>query len=153
MRHLQICIWDLKDPSTPYSPGGRSTRLDEITSLSWNSVAPQILASSSSTGYTVVWDLRGKREVVALTYSGTAGPMQSSRRGQSAVAWHPDNVRYSTFIQFLDLSLTQLTFQSTRLVTASEDDASPIIMLWDLRNARAPEKVERPTWCLSVINS
>jgi hypothetical protein len=31
--------------------------------------------------------------------------------------------------------------QSTRLVTASEDDASPIIMLWDLRNARAPEKV------------
>lgn len=32
-------------------------------------------------------------------------------------------------------------FQSTRLITASEDDASPIIMLWDLRNARAPEKV------------
>ena len=31
--------------------------------------------------------------------------------------------------------------QSTRLVTASEDDVSPIIMLWDLRNARAPEKV------------
>ena len=31
--------------------------------------------------------------------------------------------------------------QSTRLVTASEDDVSPVIMLWDLRNARAPEKV------------
>jgi protein transport protein SEC31 len=28
-----------------------------------------------------------------------------------------------------------------RLVTASEDDSSPIIMVWDLRNARAPEKV------------
>jgi hypothetical protein len=26
-------------------------------------------------------------------------------------------------------------------VTASEDDSSPIIMVWDLRNARAPEKV------------
>ena len=25
--------------------------------------------------------------------------------------------------------------------TASEDDSSPIIMVWDLRNARAPEKV------------
>jgi WD40 repeat protein len=27
------------------------------------------------------------------------------------------------------------------LITASEDDASPVIMLWDLRNARAPEKI------------
>ena len=31
--------------------------------------------------------------------------------------------------------------QSTRLVTASEDDVSPVILLWDLRNARAPENV------------
>ena len=35
--------------------------------------------------------------------------------------------------------------QSTRLVTASEDDASPVIMSWDLRNARAPEKVSQST--------
>jgi hypothetical protein len=34
--------------------------------------------------------------------------------------------------------------QATRVITASEDDSSPIIMVWDLRNARAPEKV-----CLS----
>lgn len=31
--------------------------------------------------------------------------------------------------------------QATRLVTSSEDDTSPVIMVWDLRNARAPEKV------------
>lgn len=31
--------------------------------------------------------------------------------------------------------------QATRLVTSSEDDTSPIIMVWDLRNARAPEKI------------
>ncbi|KAG8835102.1 protein transport protein S31 [Serendipita sp. 399] len=116
----QIFIWDLKDLTSPYSPGSRSSRLDEITALSWNTGVQQILATASSTGFTVVWDLRGKREVVALSYSAGGGPMQSSRRGQSAVAWHPNN--------------------STRLITASEDDASPIIMLWDLRNARAPEK-------------
>jgi len=29
-----------------------------------------VLAGSSSTGYTVVWDLRGKQEVVALAYGG-----------------------------------------------------------------------------------
>ncbi|KZT33889.1 hypothetical protein SISSUDRAFT_1053654 [Sistotremastrum suecicum HHB10207 ss-3] len=121
----EVYIWDLKDPSKPYSPGTRSSKLDEITALNWNAQVPHILATSSSTGYTVVWDLRGKREVVALAYSG-AGAGQGlggsgGRRGMSDVVWHPEN--------------------ATRLVTSSEDDASPVIMLWDLRNARAPEKV------------
>lgn len=40
--------------------------------------------------------------------------------------------------------------KATRLVTASEDDTSPIIMVWDLRNARAPEKVR--TYILSHID-
>ncbi|TFY55456.1 hypothetical protein EVG20_g9311, partial [Dentipellis fragilis] len=126
----EIYIWDLKDPSKPYSPGTRSSKLDDITALSWNNQVPHVLATSSSTGYTVVWDLRGKREVVALAYGGGAGTLAGNiqgsmaiggRRGMSDVAWHPDN--------------------ATRLVTSSEDDASPVIMVWDLRNARAPEKI------------
>ncbi|KAL0571826.1 protein transport protein S31 [Marasmius crinis-equi] len=131
----EVYIWDLKDPSKPYTPtpGARSTKLDEITSVAWNQQVQYVLAGASSTGYTVVWDLRGKREVVALAYGGGAGTLagQSNvagngmaaggRRGMSAIAWHPDN--------------------ATRLVTASEDDSSPIIMVWDLRNARAPEKI------------
>ena len=110
--------------------------MDEITSLAWNAQVPHVLATSSSSGYTVVWDLKGKREVVALQYGGGAGTAGGSlgglngmggalaaggRRGMSAVAWHPDT--------------------PTRLITASEDDTSPIIMLWDLRNSRAPEKI------------
>ncbi|KAI0316845.1 hypothetical protein OF83DRAFT_1172526 [Amylostereum chailletii] len=127
----EIYIWDLKDPSKPYSPGARSSKLDEITALAWNNQVPHVLSTSSSTGYTVVWDLRGKREVVALAYGGGAGTIAGSmqgngmavggRRGMSDVAWHPEN--------------------ATRLVTSSEDDASPVIMVWDLRNARAPEKI------------
>ncbi|EMD34634.1 hypothetical protein CERSUDRAFT_116810 [Gelatoporia subvermispora B] len=130
----EIYIWDLKDPSKPYSPGTRSTKLDEITALAWNHHVQYALAASSSTGYTVVWDLRGKREVAALAYGGGAGTLAGGmqgygaagmhvggRRGMSDVAWHPDN--------------------ATRLVTSSEDDTSPIIMVWDLRNARAPEKI------------
>ena len=102
--HIQIYIWDLKDPSKPYSPGTRSTKLDEITSLAWNHHVQYALAASSSTGYTVVWDLRGKREVAALAYGGGAGTQAGlqgfgaglavgGRRGMSDVAWHPDNVR------------------------------------------------------------
>ncbi|KAK0496701.1 Hsp90 protein-domain-containing protein [Armillaria luteobubalina] len=34
----EVCIWDLKDPTKPYAPtpGSRSTKLDEITSVAWN---------------------------------------------------------------------------------------------------------------------
>ncbi|KAB5591449.1 hypothetical protein CTheo_5094 [Ceratobasidium theobromae] len=119
----ELYIWDLKNPSTPYTPGARSQRLDGISALAWNAQVAHILASSSMSGYTVVWDLRGKREVVALQYGAGGGPAAGTAlgRGMSDVAWHPDN--------------------ATRLITASEDDASPVIMLWDLRNARAPEKI------------
>ncbi|KAF9527633.1 hypothetical protein CPB83DRAFT_815128 [Crepidotus variabilis] len=130
----EVYIWDLKDPSKPYSPtpGQKSTKLDEITSVAWNQQVQYVLAGASSSGYTVVWDLRGKREVVALAYGGGAGTLAGQtgaglgmavggRRGMSDIAWHPDN--------------------ATRVVTASEDDSSPIIMVWDLRNARAPEKI------------
>ena len=51
--------------------------------------------SPRSTGYTVIWDLRNKREVVALAYGG-AGQVGiiggSGREGMSDVAWHPDNM-------------------------------------------------------------
>ncbi|KAJ7048617.1 hypothetical protein C8F01DRAFT_1266962 [Mycena amicta] len=114
----EVYIWDLlNSPSKPLAPtpGARSTKLDEMTAVAWNRQVQYVLAGASSTGNTVVWDLRGKREVVTLAYgAGGAG-------GMSDIKWHPDN--------------------ATRLVTSLEDDQSPIIMLWDLRNARAPEKI------------
>lgn len=72
-----------------------------------------MLAGASSTGYTVVWDLRGKREVVALAYGGGAGTLAGQgstgtglavggRRGMSDIAWHPDNVRLIfTYVQWI----------------------------------------------------
>ncbi|KAI6004420.1 hypothetical protein F5J12DRAFT_836728 [Pisolithus orientalis] len=128
----EIYIWDLNDPSKPYSPtpGSRSKKVDEITCVTWNQHVQSILAGASSTGYTVVWDLRQNRELVALAYGGGTGTLGGAvgsamavggRRGMSAIAWHPD--------------------VATRLVTASEDDISPVVMVWDLRNARAPEKI------------
>ena len=110
----EVYIWDLKGPSKPYSPtpGQRSTKLDEITSVAWNQQVQYVLAGASSTGYTVVWDLRGKREVVALAYGGGAGTLAGlqgngagmavgGRRGMSDIAWHPDNVSYRCVRPFL----------------------------------------------------
>jgi protein transport protein SEC31 len=101
----EIYVWDLKDPSKPYQPGARSSKLDEVTALSWNHQVAHVLGTSSSSGYTIVWDLRGKREVTALQYGGGAGTTGGStvyqgggvlavgsRRGMSAIAWHPENV-------------------------------------------------------------
>ncbi len=104
--NAEIYVWDLKNPNKPYTPGSKSSKLDEITSLAWNHQVAHVLGTSSSSGYTIVWDLRGKREVTALQYGGGAGTTGGStvhqgggvlalgsRRGMSAIAWHPDNVR------------------------------------------------------------
>ncbi|KAH8552534.1 hypothetical protein BGW37DRAFT_289348 [Umbelopsis sp. PMI_123] len=114
----EIFIWDLTNPSKPYSPGAKSPKVDAITDLSWNNQVQHILATSSNTGYTVVWDLRNRREVVALAHAGNVNP--ASRGGISSIAWSPD--------------------VATQIVTASEDDSNPVIALWDLRNAHAPVK-------------
>lgn len=52
----EVCIWDLNDPSKPYAPtpGLRSTKLDELTSVAWNQQVPYMLAGASTTGFAVV---------------------------------------------------------------------------------------------------
>ncbi|KAI8139161.1 hypothetical protein BJV82DRAFT_522338 [Fennellomyces sp. T-0311] len=115
----EVYIWDLTNPTKPYTPGARSNKLDDITSVAWNCQVPHILATSSTTGHTVVWDLRNRKEIMTLAGSG-AGAMGGARRGIASIAWHPD--------------------VATQIVTGSEDDDSPVITLWDLRHAHSPEK-------------
>ncbi|KAI8811836.1 hypothetical protein BJ742DRAFT_795709 [Cladochytrium replicatum] len=110
----EIYIWDLANPSTPYSPGARSQRIEDVTALAWNRRIVPILATASNNGYTVVWDLRKKNEIVQLPHPG-------GRRPVTSIAWHPD--------------------EPLKMVTASDDDMNPQIIVWDLRNAHAPERV------------
>ncbi|WVQ79835.1 hypothetical protein IAT38_001935 [Cryptococcus sp. DSM 104549] len=129
----EIFIYDLnKLNATPTLPGTKSTKLSEITAMQWNPSVARVFAASSSSGFTSVWDLQARKEVVSLQYGGgaakgmetvgsVAGLQMGKRRGMSDVCWQPGN--------------------ATRLITASDDDESPIIMLWDLRNTRAPEKI------------
>lgn len=118
--NAEIYVWDLKAPSKPYTPGARSQHLDEISTLGWNAQVPYVLATASTNGATTVWDLRHKREIAMLRYSGVGGGL-SAARGISSLAWHPQS--------------------PTRVITASEDDANAGLVLWDLRNSRAPEAV------------
>ena len=81
----QIFIWDLTNPTKPYSPGARSQKLEDITTLSWNRAVSYILATASNNGYTVVWDLRNRREIIKLAHPGGRKPIMG-------VAWNPDSV-------------------------------------------------------------
>ncbi|KAJ2730810.1 protein transport protein S31, partial [Coemansia sp. BCRC 34962] len=114
----EVFIWDIVSDFKSYSPGPRSQRLDLVTDLCWNNQVQHILATASNSGALVVWDLRSRREVISLGSVGAIG--QGSRPGISAAKWNPQS--------------------ATQLVTASSDDSSPVVMLWDLRNAQAPSK-------------
>ncbi|ODQ66157.1 hypothetical protein NADFUDRAFT_83005 [Nadsonia fulvescens var. elongata DSM 6958] len=117
----EIFVWDLNKIGNPFTPGNPSSRLDEIDAVAWNNSVAHIMATGGNTGFTSVWDLKNKREVLHLHYSGSGSGPGLGRKGVSSVVWHPDN--------------------STKLMTASSDDASPVILIWDLRNANAPEQI------------
>ncbi|KAJ1566259.1 protein transport protein S31, partial [Cladochytrium tenue] len=81
----EIYVWNLEDPSKPYSPGTRSQRLEDVSALAWNRQVFYILATGSNNGNSVIWDLRNRKEIICLTHPG-------GRRSISSLAWHPDNV-------------------------------------------------------------
>lgn len=92
----EVYIWDLTKPDTPYNPGPKSSKLDDITSVGWNGQVQHILATSSSNGHTVVWDLRNRKEVMTLSAPNTG--VISGRKTISSVAWHPDVVIIKGFV-------------------------------------------------------
>ncbi|KAJ6895058.1 hypothetical protein NC651_021514 [Populus alba x Populus x berolinensis] len=92
--------------------GTGSAAQGEISYVSWNCRVQHILASTSSNGITVVWDL--KKQKPAISFG------DSIRRRCSVLQWHPD--------------------VANQLVVASDEDSSPSLRLWDMRNILEPVK-------------
>ncbi|KAL5659583.1 hypothetical protein ACJX0J_032746, partial [Zea mays] len=110
----ELCIWDLKNPVEPivYPPlkSVGSHAQAEISCLSWNPKFQHIVASTSSNGMTVVWDLRNQKPLTSFS--------DSNRRKCSVLQWNPD--------------------MSTQLIVASDDDSSPSLRVWDVRKTISP---------------
>ncbi|ONM25767.1 Protein transport protein SEC31 homolog B [Zea mays] len=110
----ELCIWDLKNPVEPivYPPlkSVGSHAQAEISCLSWNPKFQHIVASTSSNGMTVVWDLRNQKPLTSFS--------DSNRRKCSVLQWNPD--------------------MSTQLIVASDDDNSPSLRVWDVRKTISP---------------
>ncbi|KAG2638803.1 hypothetical protein PVAP13_2NG639600 [Panicum virgatum] len=111
----ELCIWDLKNPVEPtvYPPLKQSVGSSaqaEISCLSWNPKFQHIVATTSSNGMTVVWDLRNQKPLTSFS--------DSVRRKSSVLQWNPD--------------------MSTQLIVASDDDSSPSLRVWDVRKTISP---------------
>ncbi|KAL8716746.1 MAG: hypothetical protein Q9225_005952 [Loekoesia sp. 1 TL-2023] len=111
----ELFIYDLNNAGNPYRMGNSVARADDFECLDWNKNVPHITVTGSSGGFVTVWDVKTRKESLTLNNMG--------RKAVSAVAWDPD--------------------KHTRLVTAIPQDTDPLILVWDLRNANAPERVLR----------
>lgn len=109
----ELFISDLHNVANPFRMGNSIARADDFDCLDWNKRSPHILVTGSSGGTMTVWDVKNKRESLTLNNMG--------RKAVSAVAWDPA--------------------KATRLATAIPSDTEPLISVWDLRNANAPEQV------------
>ncbi|KAL9100222.1 MAG: hypothetical protein Q9163_004373 [Psora crenata] len=109
----ELFISDVNNVGSPFRMGNAVARADDFECLDWNKRASHIMVTGSSGGTMTVWDIKNKRESLTLNNLG--------RKPVSAVAWDP--------------------VKTTRLVTAIPHDTNPVILVWDLRNANAPERI------------
>ncbi|XP_055087877.1 protein transport protein Sec31A [Periophthalmus magnuspinnatus] len=110
----EIYIWDINNFGSPMTPGPKTQPLEDISCVAWNRQVQHILASTSPSGRTSVWDLR-KNDLIIKVCD------HSNRMHCSGMAWNPE--------------------VATQLVMASEDDRMPVIQMWDLRFASSPLKI------------
>ena len=73
-----------------------------MSCVAWNCQVQHILASTSPSGRSVVWDLRKNEPIIQVSD-------HSSRIRCKVIAWHPD--------------------VATQMATASEDDRSPVVQV------------------------
>lgn len=112
----QTLIWSIEDPEHPKSfpPAPTNPQASqEISCLSWNRKFQQILATASTSGLVVVWDLKTKKSIANFS---TKSPI-------SCLSW-------STNVE-----------ESTKLVVGIVDDENPSVQVWDLKRTVAPINV------------
>jgi protein transport protein SEC31 len=113
----ELYITNIANPSEPsaFRLGTSAARADDFDALDWNKKVAHILVTGSSGGFATVWDVRAKKESINLNNYG--------RKPVSSIAWDPTT--------------------PTKVATATSSDQEPVVLLWDLRNSNAPERILR----------
>jgi len=118
-----VLLFDLNNPGSGeiahYAPaeGDVTGHAAPVRAVAWNNEVGHILATAASDGVTSVWDLRAKRPWCHLR--------DPSGAPCSAISWNPNTGSGNVF-----------------LMTASDDDAKPVMRLWDLRKSTTTPMME-----------
>ncbi|KAF9325461.1 protein transport protein S31, partial [Linnemannia elongata] len=118
-----------------------------VRGLHFNPFQQNLLSSASSNGEIFIWDLGN------LTKPYTPGSRSAKLEDITCVAWnnHVQHILATssttgyTVVWDLKSKREVLTLSypgasATQIITATEDDNNPVILVWDLRYAHAPEK-------------
>jgi len=96
-----------KQPFVPAPDPSAAKHTAEVTKVAWNTQVPHILASASMNGSTHIWDLRQKKSWCELR--------DAKKCPVTDLCWNPT--------------------EGLQIVTASGDDANPVVSMWDLRSS------------------
>lgn len=116
-----------------FSPGENLHENSSINDISWNRKVPHILASASSNGIAVIWDLKMNKAIFSFNDNKK---FKTNRK--VSLSWNPEI--------------------PTQIGVVYDDETSPELQIWDLRNPQGPifasEKVHMKgihsmDWCLT----
>lgn len=104
---------DVADPDV-FSPGDNLHEGSIITSVSWNRQVPHILGSASQNGISVVWDLKNNKSIFNFS-----DPSRNNAQNRNvSLSWNPEI--------------------STQVAVVYDDEKTPELQIWDLRNPKGP---------------
>lgn len=112
----QSYIYSVNDISNPSRLDNAQSLKDDLESLAWNRKSENILATGSSTGAIMLWDIskkKGEKKELFKIQRKINKP-----QAITAIAWDPEH--------------------ATKLVAANADDGD--ILLWELKSRDLPEK-------------
>ncbi|OWM78412.1 hypothetical protein CDL15_Pgr016136 [Punica granatum] len=117
--------------------GHLSRHKGPVRGLEFNSITPNLLASGAEDGEICIWDLAAPAEpshFPPLKGSGGSAQVVWDLKKQKPVISFPDPVRKRCSVLQWNPDV------ATQLVVASDEDSSPTLRLWDMRNIMSPVK-------------
>jgi len=123
---------DISDPEV-FSPGDNLHEGSVITSVSWNRQVPHILGSASQNGISVVWDLKINKSIFNFSDHN-----RNVNNRNVSLSWNPEI--------------------PTQFAVVYDDEKTPELQIWDLRNPKGPifcsqrghtRGIHHLDWCLT----